>query len=119
MDIINETSYNIYKICKSQDIVYVNRSIWVLLSITDCIPCKMAINDFTSINFDTDYPLYHVEISKIGPDEELLLKFCNAGQFPFLCIIENGSVKRRWAGYFVDEEESFRIEQLKKILSSE
>jgi hypothetical protein len=71
------------------------------------------------VDYKINYPVYHVEISIIGLDEEKLLKFCNAGQFPFLCIVENGSVKRRWAGYFVDAEESFRIEQLKSIFSSE
>ena len=93
---------------------------WVIISMSDCAGCISMQSDLQIMNnFNIDHPIYNFKISKIGPDEERLLKFCNAGQFPFLCIIENGTVKRRWAGYFVDEEESFRIEQLKSILSSE
>jgi hypothetical protein len=87
---------------------------------SDCAGCVSMQSDLQILkNFNIDFPVYNFKISKIGPDEERLLKFCNAGQFPFLCFVENGTVKRRWAGYFVDEEESFRIEQLKSIFSSE
>jgi hypothetical protein len=104
---LNESSSNIHK-C------------WVVISMSDCAGCVSMQSDLQILkNFNIDHPIYNFKISKIGPEEERLLKFCNAGQFPFLCIVENGSVKRRWAGYFVDEEESFRIEQLKSIFSSE
>ena len=94
------------------------RVYWILITISICNGCDLLKYDLKNME-NLNFPIHVVEIYNIGPDEEILLKFCNAGQFPFLCIIENGSVKRRWAGYFVDEEESFRIEQLQKILSSE
>jgi hypothetical protein len=120
MNITTANSKIVFELFNMQSSDKIGRKIWLFISSVGCCPCNCMEKDLSSMsNYTIRHPIYHVEISKIGPDEERLLKFCNAGQFPFLCFIENGTVKRRWAGYFVDEEESFRIEQLKSILSSE
>lgn len=94
-----------------------DQKFFILVMVADCEPCSLLKDDITDDALkDLGVELYMTELDFLDESDSVLLSMLNAQSFPFLALVDETRVVRRWAGY-PETEAASRIAELRALIS--
>lgn len=90
---------------------------FILLMLADCAPCSLLKDDISGGALkDLGVELFMTELDLLDEADSVLLSTLNAQSFPFLALVNETRVVKRWAGYS-EQPAAFRIAELRELIS--
>jgi hypothetical protein len=90
---------------------------FILVMVADCAPCSLLKDDIIGGALkDLGVELRMTELDFLAESDSVLVSTLNAQSFPFLALVNEARVVKRWVGY-PENEATSRIAELRKLIS--